>query len=139
MLEERSQLLSQLEKSFRNVFRTFRKDINELFSEYMPGNEFSVLQQLNMKSPQMASELAREMKVSSSHITAVTDRLIKKEMVTRKRDEVDRRIVRLEITEKGKETAKHMEELRSQYYIKKFEHLSNHEIKTMLELFNRLI
>ncbi|MFX3625574.1 MAG: MarR family winged helix-turn-helix transcriptional regulator [Ectobacillus sp.] len=121
------------------MIRMLQSDINQLFSEYMPGNEFSVLRALYAKSPQMASQIAYEVNVTSSHITAVTDRLVKKGLVLRKRSDSDRRIVYLEITEKGQEVAEKLENLRNQYYAEKFADWSDEEMKMVLELFERVL
>jgi DNA-binding MarR family transcriptional regulator len=135
----RTELTNELERSFRTVFRTFRKEVNDLFADYMPGNEFAVLKALYDNSPLMASEIAAEIKVSSSHITAVTDRLVKKNLIVRTRSEEDRRIVNLEITEKGKSVAQKMEDIKHQYFTEKFDRLTSEEMKMMNFLFNKLL
>ena len=56
----------------------------------------------------MASQIASEVNVTSSHITAVTDRLVRKGFVERKRSNSDRRIVYLEITEHGREVTENL-------------------------------
>nr|WP_279663396.1 MarR family transcriptional regulator [Ectobacillus ponti] len=121
------------------MLRTVQHDVNELFSEYMPWNEFSVLRALYAKSPQMASQIASEVNVTSSHITAVTDRLVRKGFVTRQRSDSDRRIVYLEITETGRDVAEKLEEMRKNYYGEKFADWSNEEIKYVIELFERVL
>ncbi|WP_425388087.1 MarR family winged helix-turn-helix transcriptional regulator [Ectobacillus panaciterrae] len=125
--------------SLRQMFRMLQTDINELFEEYMPWNEFSVLRALYANSPQMASQIASEVNVTSSHITAVTDRLVKKELVMRKRSDSDRRIVYLEITDKGREVAEKLENLRKEYYKEKFGGWSDEEMQKVLELFDRVL
>lgn len=111
----RNELERELEMSLRRLFRTLRKGLNEVYSDYIPSNEFAVLQTLYNQSPLMASEIANELKVSSSHITAVTDRLVVKNYIQRVRSDSDRRIVYLEITEDGKEIAKKMDEIKNKY------------------------
>jgi DNA-binding MarR family transcriptional regulator len=137
--EEREALILDLSAGFRRLFRMFQNEVNELFTKYMPYNEFVVLRALKAKSPQMASQIAYEVEVTSSHITAVTDRLVKKEYVTRKRSDSDRRIVYLEITEKGREVAEKLEQVRLKYYKEKFSHLSEEEMKTMITLFQSIL
>jgi len=137
--EERETLILELSMSFRKMIRMLQNDINELFSEYMPWNEFSVLRALHAKSPQMASQIAQEVNVTSSHITAVTDRLVRKNLVTRKRSDSDRRIVYLEITKTGQEVAEKLENVRKAYYREKFADLSNEEMKVMVELIERVL
>jgi DNA-binding MarR family transcriptional regulator len=137
--EDREALILHLSASFRQMFRMLQQDINELFDEYMPWNEFSVLRALYTKSPQMASQIASEVNVTSSHITAVTDRLVRKELVIRKRSDSDRRIVYLEITEKGKGVARELEERRRQYYKERFAQWSDEEMRMVVELFERVL
>nr|WP_028399534.1 MarR family transcriptional regulator [Ectobacillus panaciterrae] len=139
MRQEREALILQLSMSLRQMFRMLQTDINELFEEYMPWNEFSVLRALYANSPQMASQIASEVNVTSSHITAVTDRLVKKELVMRKRSDSDRRIVYLEITDKGREVAEKLENLRKEYYKEKFGGWSDEEMQKVLELFDRVL
>ncbi|MGG2064571.1 MarR family winged helix-turn-helix transcriptional regulator [Bacillus sp. S14(2024)] len=139
MNEKREALILDLSISFRKMIRLLQNDINELFSEYMPWNEFSVLRALYWKSPQMASQIASEVNVTSSHITAVTDRLVRKGLVMRKRSDSDRRIVYLEITDSGKEVAEKLENVRKEYYREKFQDWSDQEIEMVLELFSRVL
>ncbi|SFI54126.1 DNA-binding transcriptional regulator, MarR family [Bacillus sp. 71mf] len=137
--EKREALILNLSTSFRRMLRLLQSDINELFSEHMPWNEFSVLRALYWKSPQMASQIASEVNVTSSHITAVTDRLARKGLVMRKRSNSDRRIVYLEITDSGREVAEKLENVRKEYYREKFQDWSDEEIEMALELFDRVL
>jgi DNA-binding MarR family transcriptional regulator len=135
----RNKLERDLEMSLRRLFRTLRKGLNELYSDYIPSNEFAVLQTLHNQSPLMASEIANELKVSSSHITAVTDRLVGKNYIQRVRSDSDRRIVYLEITETGKKLAREMDEIKNQYLAKKFANLSEEEMKLMITSSTKLL
>ncbi|PFE05731.1 MarR family transcriptional regulator [Bacillus cereus] len=137
--EKREALILDLSASFRKMIRLLQNDINTRFSEHMPYNEFSVLRALFWKSPQMASQIASEVNVTSSHITAVTDRLVRKGFVTRKRSDSDRRIVYLEITDHGKEVAEKLEAVRKEYYREKFKGWSDQEVEMVLELFGRVL
>ncbi|MCM3718654.1 MarR family winged helix-turn-helix transcriptional regulator [Fictibacillus phosphorivorans] len=135
----RNQLERNLEMSLRKLFRTLRKGLNELYSDYIPSNEFAVLQTLYKNSPLMASEIANELKVSSSHITAVTDRLVGKNYIQRVRSDSDRRIVYLEITEDGKKIANEMDEIKNEYLAKKFIHLTEEEMKLLIAASTKLL
>ncbi len=139
MSDKRTESIAELETSFQTVFRTFRKDINDLFSDDVPSNEFGVLNLLKAKDFLTASELAAEMKVSSSHITGVTDRLIKKGMITRERSVTDRRIVYVKITEKGHSVAEKLASIRRGYFREKFSGLSDEEMERMIDYLNRMI
>jgi DNA-binding MarR family transcriptional regulator len=135
----RNTLELEMEMSLRRLFRTLRKELNELYSDYIPSNEFAVLSTLNNRSPLMASEIANELKVSSSHITAVTDRLVGKSYIQRVRSESDRRIVYLEMTEAGNKIAKEMNQLKNEYIEKRFNSLSDEEMKMMISITKKLL
>ena len=135
---KRETLILDLSASFRKMIRLLQNDINTRFAEHMPYNEFSVLRALFLKSPQMASQIASEVNVTSSHITAVTDRLVRKGLVERKRSNSDRRIVYLEITEHGREVTENLK-LCVKNIIKRFKGWSDQEIEMVLELFGRVL
>ncbi|MBY6036408.1 MarR family transcriptional regulator [Fictibacillus nanhaiensis] len=137
--QSRNDLHHELEMSLRKLFRTLRKGLNELYTDYIPSNEFAVLQTLNVQSPLMASEIANELKVSSSHITAVTDRLVGKNYIERVRSDSDRRIVYLEITEDGKKIAREMDVIKNEYLAKKFSQLTEDEMKMMITYSTKLL
>lgn len=137
--QTRNNLERELEMSLRRLFRTLRKGLNELYTDYIPSNEFAVLQTLHKSSPLMASEIANELKVSSSHITAVTDRLVGKNYIQRVRSDSDRRIVYLEITEDGKKIANEMDLIKNEYLAIKFSNLSEEEMKLMVAASTKLL
>ncbi|RZT23274.1 MULTISPECIES: MarR family winged helix-turn-helix transcriptional regulator [Fictibacillus] len=137
--QSRNNLERELEMSLRRLFRTLRKGLNEVYTDYIPSNEFAVLQTLHKNSPLMASEIANELKVSSSHITAVTDRLVGKNYIQRVRSDSDRRIVYLEITEDGKKIANEMDQIKNEYLAKKFTNLSEEEMKFMVAASTKLL
>lgn len=139
MQDKRTEIIAELEMSFQTVFRTFRKEINDLFSDDVPANEFGVLNLLKDKEFLTASELATEMKVSSSHITGVTDRLIKKDMIARERSNTDRRIVYVKITEKGQAVAEKLSDIRRNYFKEKFAKLSDGDMAQMIDYLNRMV
>lgn len=108
------------------------------FEEYIPNNEFAVLKILDKNDHQMVSQIANLLNVSNSHITSVSEKLIKKGMAVRTRSETDRRIVYLSITDDGKQMAETMNELTQQYFEEKFAGFNEDEIR-MLNQFLRKI
>lgn len=139
MKENRETLLLDVSVSLRHMIRKVQAEINELFSEYMPWNEFVILRALMHSSPQTASQIASEVDVTSSHVTAVSDRLVEKEYISRTRSDLDRRIVNLEITEQGRIVANKLEVLRKQYYKEKFAPWNDEEIKLVAMLLHRIL
>lgn len=137
-MEKRHELTLELENAFRQVFRKLKKEIDELLGEHLTSTEFIYLKHLSQKGRQMVSALSQEFDCTVSHVTAVTDRLVKKELVKRQRSETDRRVVELVITPKGKDMVTLIENKKKDYFMQKFEELSTEEMETLLRLFQKL-
>lgn len=54
------------------------------------------------------SELAHEMQISKQQLTPLVDKLINQGLLVKKADENDRRIVRIEVSEQGREMLREM-------------------------------
>ena len=74
---------------------------------------------------------------SASHITAVTDLLLSKGYIARKRSENDRRIIDIELTKEGQDIFNVIQEKRA-YFLERFEHFTDKEIETMNKLFHKI-
>ncbi|RFU61741.1 MarR family transcriptional regulator [Bacillus sp. V59.32b] len=127
-----------LEKEFKSVFRSMRKEFTELFGTEINSNEFLVLKFIVVSGSQKASALSKELDVSASHITTVTDSLVKKDLLTRNRMENDRRVVNFELTDKGKEMIEDLEIKKTEYLARKFGKLTDEELTTFLELIKKI-
>ncbi|WP_020061854.1 MarR family winged helix-turn-helix transcriptional regulator [Bacillus sp. 123MFChir2] len=139
MVNNRELLIENLSTNFFAMFRTIRNDMNKIFEDYIPWNEFLVLRILNRNQKEMVSRVANELNVSNSHITAVAEKLIKKGLVTRSRSTSDRRVVYLEIIDKGKELVAEMEKQNKLYLKERFSTLSEEEMKIMIAISQKLI
>jgi DNA-binding MarR family transcriptional regulator len=134
----RTQLLEDLEVAFRENFRRLKKEFEILFGEDITPAEFFFLKHLVAKGPQMVSELSQEFFVSLSHITSVSDKLVKKNLIERKRSEMDRRVVQVDITEKGREIVEVLGVKKKEHFQRKFEHLSDEELAILLKLYKKI-
>ncbi|ENQ3104805.1 DNA-binding transcriptional regulator, MarR family [Bacillus sp. 491mf] len=139
MVNDRELLIENLSTNFFAMFRTIRNDMNKIFENYIPWNEFLVLRILNRNQKEMVSRVANELNVSNSHITAVAEKLIKKGLVTRSRSTLDRRVVYLEIVDKGKELVAEMDKQNKLYLKERFSTLSEEEMMTMISISQKLI
>jgi DNA-binding MarR family transcriptional regulator len=85
-----------------------------------------------------STELAEVFDVKKSAITAIINRLTEKELIKRTRDENDRRVIYLTLTEKGADLFKKSEDNAQKLVesiITKFE---DHEIKAFIETYEKL-
>ncbi|MBI5375504.1 MAG: MarR family transcriptional regulator [Candidatus Schekmanbacteria bacterium] len=79
------------------------------------------------------SELARNAGVTMPSMTEVIDSLVKENIVERQRDENDRRVVLVELTEKGKRMRKEFMDRRRLELINIFNRLDRNERKEFVE------
>ncbi|MGM7702707.1 MarR family winged helix-turn-helix transcriptional regulator [Pseudalkalibacillus sp. Hm43] len=137
-MEKRDQLIWDLEKSFRKTFRMFRKEINQLFEDECTAADFSYLKFIMEKGQVMNSMLSQEFNVAMSHISAVTDRFVQRNLVQRNRAENDRRVVYLSITEEGRKQVQALELRKHEYMERKFKNLEDEDIEELLRLFSKI-
>ncbi|MBD8070835.1 MarR family winged helix-turn-helix transcriptional regulator [Bacillus sp. PS06] len=134
----RNELIDEVEKQFRFSIRKMRQEINELFKNEITSNEFAILKFLAQSGPQIASSISKEFHVSASHITNVTDNLVKKQLISRERSLTDRRVVQIIITETGIDLVNRLEERKREFLHTRFNQLSDEELQQLITLFKRI-
>ncbi|MFY0758277.1 MarR family transcriptional regulator [Metabacillus dongyingensis] len=134
-METRQELTYEFLSNYRKLNKMTRTNLNELLETYLPFNEFMVLRLIREQSHQNVSQIAERLSVSSSHITSVSEKLIKKGYLNRMRAEDDRRVVYLELTETGEKVTTEVESTITEYFHHKLENVTDEEII----VFNRLL
>ncbi|TYR79774.1 MarR family transcriptional regulator [Priestia megaterium] len=137
-MRKRHELIHEMELLFRSVFRQLRQEINSVYDSELSTNEFMVLRMLTESGPQKSTDISKHLKVSASHITAVTDLLLSKGYVERKRSATDRRIVEIVLTEEGYYIFKEIEEKKQAYFFERFNDFTDEEIQIINTLFRKI-
>lgn len=102
-LDERS-TVEEIEKHLRKVDYIIRRKGREILSDFnITIPQFTALQILINKGNMTIGELSKSMALACSTITDLIDRMEKAGLVVRKKDEKDKRIVRIEVLSKGYE------------------------------------
>ena len=91
-------------------------------------SEFLVLRLIAHTGPSRVSRIAHKMQITSSAVTFLTDKLVDKGLILRKRGETDRRVVLVSITEEGARVLKELEALRRAAAERILEGLSDAEL-----------
>ncbi|MGG4490579.1 MarR family winged helix-turn-helix transcriptional regulator [Metabacillus idriensis] len=134
-METRQELTYAFLSNYRKLNKMTRSHLNELLETYLPFNEFMVLRLIHEQKQINVSQIAEKLSVSASHITSVSEKLIKKGFLTRIRAADDRRVVYLELTETGERVKTEVETTITEYFHQKLENVSDEEIM----MFNRLL
>ena len=102
-------------------------------------DQYYVLRYIYKRGVCTSTELADVFAVNKSAITAMTNRLVEKGMIARGKDEDDRRIIALSLTEKGEqwlvETERKVYELVETMMTK----LSHEEIEQFIQTYEKLV
>lgn len=87
------------------LFKTLIKKANDAWNRNSPDSltisQFRMLHILTSQGKLKVADLADLLQVTSGAVTGMADRMIRFGLITRLRDETDRRVVYLDITEEG--------------------------------------
>jgi DNA-binding MarR family transcriptional regulator len=100
--------------------------------------EFRSLEFLASPEPRKVKELAEQLGLAVSSVTDVVDSLEAKGLARRRRDEIDRRIVRVELTEVGRDAAGAITRGLLEIYRTYLGALTAEEQETLLALYRKI-
>ena len=102
MTNEYQQINEALIKIYNGILWVEEKELCKSTVSDLTIKELHAVDAISMYDHQTVSQVAKKLHLTPGTMTAMTDRLIKKGYVERKRDEADRRIIRLYLTNKGR-------------------------------------
>lgn len=101
-------------------------------------DQFAILQYIHKQGKTTATDIATTFGVGKSAITAFVNRLMHKELITRRRNERDRRIIYLSLTEQGALAVKETEKAIHLFLIEKLEEFDIDDIDRFLQALEKL-
>lgn len=104
----------------------------------LSGSQRIVLRALVDHGPCQVSEVANHLGVTLSAATGLVDRLVKAKLVTRERDQKDRRVVWVKVTQDGEAAVAAAEERRRAALRKLVRHLPEEDLATLCDILERL-
>lgn len=131
--------LEEADWLLRKMVRRFVKEREKINLEgiMLPG--FLILKKLIEDGEQRLTDLAEELDLTSGAITALCDKLEKKGFAVRERNQGDRRIVLLDITDDGREFVNRNNNIGTYVISVLFDGFSPEEIQQQIHLYKRLI
>ena len=107
MTSNNEDVIKDIVESIRRLVRAEYLDSQKMSKQYgLTGPQSLVLRLLIKKGALSSADLSRQMYVTPSNITGIIDRLEKKGLVERIRQEGDRRIALITLTQSGQELGK---------------------------------
>lgn len=106
--------------------------------EELSFEQFSLLRMLYLQGPIRASELAEQLLVHKSAITVRVEKLVKKGLVERHRDESDRRNVFLKLSVKGTQFYETLEKNINQFVEAIVKDIPEEEMEIFLNVYEKI-
>ena len=132
------------EKHLEQLFYVFEKNVRKLTALIsqqdfpLTKHQFYILNTLSKGEKHTVGELAEQMYVNPSAITNMMDRLIKTNYIERYRDESDRRVVYIKLTEEGQTIVSEMKKKRKVFFKTYLSALSEKEIDQLISISEKL-
>ncbi|MFP3389315.1 MarR family winged helix-turn-helix transcriptional regulator [Brevibacillus sp. SIMBA_040] len=137
MSSKLQEAIERLQEAFRSTMRVIGPQLSEPVPG-LTGPQFYILFQLEQKGKCTVGELADSMVVKPSAITAMIDRLDKHEYVIRDRDEEDRRVVHIRLTDAGRSILQQAKQKRQELLEHHFSCLTPEELESLVTAFEKL-
>ncbi len=128
-----------LNSLFVNFFRNLKASEKSLAAEMgftLP--QIFVLMTVDSKNGCKMSGLAKGLSLNFGTATGIVDRLVRDGYIERQRDEEDRRVVWVSLTNKGKKIIKEAHKRRKEKIATLLEKFSEEDFKTLLSIFQRV-
>lgn len=139
MKKERIQLIFD---RYMDIFIHGAKSVSTQMSSHLMEDlsleQFLLLRLLYSKGPIRASEIAEQLLVHKSAITVRVEKLVKKGLIERQRDENDRRNVYLRLTENGRSLYESLEKNINQFVEAIVSDIPEKEMEVFLNVYEKI-
>lgn len=135
----RAQDVLELDEVFRQVKRKITAEWNKHFQHGISGSQAIILEKLAAEGPQKATDLADALYITSGAVTGLSDKLIMGGYANRNRAEDDRRVVYLEITEKGNDILETVRKQRKELIDTLFNGLPEADLHHLIRIYREIL
>ncbi|NRF99181.1 MarR family winged helix-turn-helix transcriptional regulator [Paenibacillus dendritiformis] len=135
----RDEDLIQFERLFWRVSRKIQCLRKKKFHDRLSDSQTYILVKLATEGPQKVSGLAESIGITPGGVTSISDKLIANGYAQRKRDEEDRRVVFLEITDKGMDVMRELHRERLEIIRYLFNNLPPDDLQHLNRTYEKLL
>ena len=127
-----------LVKIFNEILQIEEKTLRSGHFSDLSIREMHTIEAIGRKEKRMMSEVAQDLGITVGTLTTSINRLIKKEYVNRSRIEEERRVVLVELTQKGKVALRLHEKFHNEMVISMIDTLEEDEKEVLIRSLNKL-
>lgn len=136
-IEPRIEELRSLVRDIMHLQREVESSLVHSPHLELTAQELRVVEYLGDSGPKMMRELAEFLLLAVNTVTSTVDNLERKGSVRRQRDADDRRVVRVELTDEGQRMHSVCNEVKSRFFRRMLEPLTDEEKDVLLALFRK--
>ncbi|MFD3155419.1 MarR family winged helix-turn-helix transcriptional regulator [Haloimpatiens sp. FM7330] len=139
MLKKSFSVLNELlVETFNDILEIEQKTLKEGVFNDLSITEMHTIEAIGMYESRAMSEVAKELDITVGTLTTAINNLVRKEYVQRKRDEKDRRVVKIALTRKGKLAYRVHEKFHSNMVKATIEGLTEEEEEILIRSLDKL-
>jgi DNA-binding MarR family transcriptional regulator len=139
-LNGKEEQIRQLHLVMESIIVRIKSETRHLEIPYhLAEGHIIVLMMLYRRTKCIASDIVNLLGITSGAVTGLTDKLVSLGLIERFRPEEDRRVVQLNLTEKGKETIETIRDMRLKRVYELVGQLEEQDLTTMIESFQKLL
>jgi DNA-binding MarR family transcriptional regulator len=131
--------LLQLENVLMQLVKISKSEWKKYSEDGLTKSQIMILEQLVLHGKQQVTNLSECLMITPGGITGICDKLVKKELIWRTRDDGDRRVVLLEITDQGREELQKLILIRKKFMGDLYGSLSEEDINHLIRIYNELL
>lgn len=131
--------LYELEETFRQLFRRIRATWSRFEEQGVSASQAVILEKLDSEGPLKVSQIAEALWITSGAVTTLSDKLIAGGFAERTRSEEDRRVVMMEITDKGREVIAALRAHRKKVVEAYFGELPEEDVRHLNRIFRNIL
>jgi MarR family transcriptional regulator, organic hydroperoxide resistance regulator len=139
-MSKRSDIVAEIIDNLRRVFQVVNEQSKKAErATGLTGPQLWAIKTIAQEAPIMVSEIARRMYLHPATVVGILDRLEKQDLVARVRSTIDKRVVRVELTKRGKELLKRAPEVAQGLLVSGLEQLKTRNLETMAASLDQLV
>lgn len=126
-------------KIWNRIVKDYKLHMETELAPALTDAQLTVLELLQESSGMKPSDLTSHLATSAAAVTMLLDRMEKNGLIARERDEADRRIVRVRITELGERETERGLSIRHAFFSSALNHISSHNQQLLVYLMGKLV
>jgi MarR family transcriptional regulator, temperature-dependent positive regulator of motility len=129
---------TEFARLWMKMTKEWKMHLEDALAPGLTEGQLNVLELLLAHQPMKPSDLLQYLSTTPAAITTLLDRMERGGLIARKRDESDRRIVWVNVTERGESEAKRGMEIRDQYIQQALNRISSHNQQLLVYLLGKV-